>query len=92
MNRENESQRQDLYMSAGVMKDSKLNLRNLHASHTLGYWAIGTPKDRDEVNRRDVCECDGSPIDVFLKYHTYLDTSYLLTYLLNSWTCPRVIV
>ena len=19
----------------------------------------GTPKDRDEVNRRDVCECDG---------------------------------
>ncbi len=46
----------------------------------------------DEVNRRDVCECDGSPIDVFLKYHTYLDTSYLLTYLLNSWTCPGVIV
>ena len=41
------------------MKDSKLNLRNLHDSHTLGYWGIGTPKDRDEVNRRDVCECDG---------------------------------
>jgi hypothetical protein len=59
MNRENESQRQDLYMSVGVMKDSKLNLRNLHDSHTLGYWGIGTPKDRDEVNRRDVCECDG---------------------------------
>ena len=21
--------------------------------------ACGTPKDRDEVNKRDVCECDG---------------------------------
>ena len=20
---------------------------------------IGTPKDRDETNKRDVCECDG---------------------------------
>ncbi len=26
------------------------------------HWVVrgtGTPKDRDEVNRRDVCECDG---------------------------------
>jgi 5-methylcytosine-specific restriction endonuclease McrA len=22
-------------------------------------WGTGTPKDRDEVNRREVCECDG---------------------------------
>jgi hypothetical protein len=22
-------------------------------------WGTGTPKDRDEVNRRDVYECDG---------------------------------
>jgi hypothetical protein len=22
-------------------------------------WGTGTPKDRDEVNKRDVCECDG---------------------------------
>jgi hypothetical protein len=24
-------------MSVGVMKDQKLNLRNVHSSHTLGY-------------------------------------------------------
>jgi hypothetical protein len=30
MNQENERYRQDLYMSVGVMKDSKLNLRNPH--------------------------------------------------------------
>jgi hypothetical protein len=22
-------------------------------------WGTGTPKDKDEVNRRDVSECDG---------------------------------
>jgi hypothetical protein len=22
-------------------------------------WGTGTPKDRDEVNRREVCECHG---------------------------------
>ncbi len=22
-------------------------------------WGTGTPKDRDEVNKREVCECDG---------------------------------
>ena len=26
-----------LYMSVGVMKDQKVKLRDLHASHTLGY-------------------------------------------------------
>ena len=30
MNQENERYRQDLHMSVGVMKDSKLNLRNPH--------------------------------------------------------------
>ncbi len=40
------------------MKDYKLKLKNLRASHTLGK-GTGTPKDRDEVNRREVCECDG---------------------------------
>ena len=24
-----------------------------------GDWKSGTPKDRDEVNSREVCECDG---------------------------------
>ena len=30
---------------------------------SLIHWVArgtGTPKDRDEVNRRDVCECDGT--------------------------------
>ncbi len=26
------------YMSVGVMKDQTLKERNLHVSHTLGYW------------------------------------------------------
>ncbi len=46
-------------MSVGVMKDYKLKLRILHVSHTLVGRGTGTPKDRDEVNRREVCECDG---------------------------------
>jgi hypothetical protein len=41
------------------MKDYKLKLRNLHTSHTLVGRGTGTPKDRDEVNTREVCECDG---------------------------------
>ena len=48
-------------MSVGVMKDYKRKLRSLTTSHTLG-WSCpgtGTPKDRDEVNNRQVSECDG---------------------------------
>ena len=48
-----------MYMSVGVMKDYKLKLRKLR---TRIHWVdrgTGTPKDRDEVNRREVCECDG---------------------------------
>jgi hypothetical protein len=30
-----------------------------HVSHTLGSSGTGTPKNRDEVNRREACECDG---------------------------------
>jgi hypothetical protein len=45
-------------MSVCVMEDYKL--RDLHASHTLGWsCGTGTPKDKDEVNRREVCECEG---------------------------------
>jgi hypothetical protein len=29
-------------------------------STLLTYTGSGTPKDKDDVNRRDVCECDGS--------------------------------
>ena len=39
-------------MSIGVMKDSKLKLRDLYDSYTLG--CVG-----DEINRREVVECDG---------------------------------
>ena len=43
------------------MKDERLNLRDLHVLHTVHWvvWGTGTPKDRDEVNRREVVECDG---------------------------------
>jgi hypothetical protein len=44
------------------MKDYKLKLRDLHDPETWHWvpWGTGTPKGRDEVNRREVCECDGS--------------------------------
>ncbi len=34
--------------------------QGIYVSHI--HWVVrgtGTPEDRDEVNRRDVCECDG---------------------------------
>jgi hypothetical protein len=50
-------------MSIGAMKDKKLTMSNLHDSQTLGWswnWNLtGTPKDKGEVNRREVCECEG---------------------------------
>ena len=51
----------DLYMSIGVMKDYKLKLRDLHVSHTLGCvrdWNTQR-QDKDEVHKREGCECDG---------------------------------
>ncbi len=45
-------------MSVGVMKDYKL--RDLH--EPLTHWVgrgTGTPKDKDEANNREVCECEG---------------------------------
>ena len=42
----------------------KLNLRDLHVSHTQGVTGTGTPKDRDEVNRQEVYECDGLVCDL----------------------------
>ena len=41
------------------MKGYKLKLMNYTP---LIHWVgrgTGTPKDRDEVNKREVCECDG---------------------------------
>jgi hypothetical protein len=46
-------------MSVGVMKEYKLKLRNLR---DLIHWVglgTGTPKDKDEINKREVCECEG---------------------------------
>jgi hypothetical protein len=43
-------------MNVGVMKNYKL--RDLRASHWVGR-GTGTPKDKDEVNKREVCECEG---------------------------------
>jgi hypothetical protein len=36
---------------------------------TLRHWVVrgGTPKHRDEVNRREVCECDGGVCDFNLR-------------------------
>ncbi len=47
-----------VYMSVGVIKDYELKLRNHKSLHWFGL-GTGTPKDRDEVNRREVFECDG---------------------------------
>ena len=44
-------------MSVGVMETYKL--RDLRTSHTLVGRGTGTPKDKDEVNKREVCECEG---------------------------------
>jgi hypothetical protein len=35
-----------------------------HLSGWLVDRGTGTPKDRDEVNRREVCECDGWVCDL----------------------------
>jgi hypothetical protein len=44
-------------MSVGVMEDYKL--RDLRVfTHWVGR-GTGTPKDKDEVNKREVYECEG---------------------------------
>ncbi len=42
-------------MGVGVMRDSKIKREDPKTSDTLG----SSGEDRDEVNRREVCECDG---------------------------------
>ncbi len=40
--------------------DERLKTKGIYTSRMHWVvWGTGTPKDRDEVNRRDVCECDG---------------------------------
>ncbi len=43
-------------MSVGVMEYYKQNYEPL--IHWVGR-GTGTPKDKDEVNKREVCECEG---------------------------------
>ncbi len=41
--------------------DERLKIKD-EGSTRLIHWVVrgtGTPKDKDEVNRRDICECDG---------------------------------
>jgi hypothetical protein len=45
-------------MSVGVMEDYKLKEIYTPLTHWVGR-GTGTPKDKDEVNRREVCECEG---------------------------------
>jgi hypothetical protein len=58
-----------------VMEDQKVKVRDLHTSHLHIHWVVrgtGTPKDRDEVNRREVSECDGCECEMIksVYYHT----------------------
>jgi hypothetical protein len=45
-------------MSVGVMKDLKAKVIYTTLIQWVE-WGTGTREDRDEVNRREVCECDG---------------------------------
>ena len=56
----------------GVARQNKLErfvyyesikLMDLRVSHTV-VWGTGTPEDRDEVDRWEVCECDGWVCDL----------------------------
>jgi hypothetical protein len=63
-------------MSVGVMKDQKLKLRELHDSYTVPVsWGTGTPKDRDEVNKREVSETLSS---IVVYYQSIKRLSFLL--------------
>jgi hypothetical protein len=42
-----------------VMKDYQVNLRDLQPHIHWVPRGTGTPKDRDEVSKREVFECDG---------------------------------
>jgi hypothetical protein len=56
---ERESERKDLYMSIGWWKTKNQNW-GIYTSHR--HWVgrgTGTPKDKVEVNRREVSECEG---------------------------------
>ncbi len=53
------------HMSVGVMKDSKSKMRVIYMTHI--HWVVrgtGTPKDKDEVNKREVSECDECVCDL----------------------------
>jgi hypothetical protein len=53
--------------------DERLKTKTEESTHivytgSLGdFRGTGTPKDNDEVNRREVCECDGSRVKMSRK-------------------------
>jgi hypothetical protein len=54
---------------------------------TLRHWVVrgtGTPKDIDEVNKREVCECDGWSCDLEL-----MGASSILSIIRNTVTLAR---
>ncbi len=46
-------------MSVGVMKDQNTKLRTPRIHWGARQNKLETPKDKDEVNKQDIHECDG---------------------------------
>jgi hypothetical protein len=69
-------------MSVGVMKDYRLKLWNLYRIYTSHiHWVgrgTGTPKDRDEVNRREVCELEvqAKPVGLWDLFFLFENSNY----------------
>jgi hypothetical protein len=54
------STQQKTYIWVSVWWKTKRQRWGIFTSHIHWFvWGTGTPKDRDEVNRREGCECDG---------------------------------
>jgi hypothetical protein len=53
-------------MSVGVMKDNKLKLRNLRASHTLGRNVYNTPQKKKTQKRRSRRKTMGMSLNILL--------------------------
>ncbi len=77
------------------------HLRVFKCLHVCGETQIaiqgtGTPKDRDEVNRREVCECDGwvcdfEVIGVPSRLRVTRKTTVLTRMLFSRWVCKSKI-
>jgi hypothetical protein len=82
--------------------------KKIGGSRKVNWWlrnfrpvdrGTGTPKDKDEVNRRDVCECDGEYVFVRVSefFYFFLAKNKLgklldMTHPRHTqavWVCPR---